>query len=333
MKAFTTGQLATALQGDLIGDDSVAITTPSYVEDAGAGSVVFIGHRSYISGWKDAQASAAVVRRALKSQLTDETRPIILVDNLDWAMAQTLLLFKREEPVFHTQIASDAHVDETARLGENVRIGSGAYVGAGVTLGDHVTLYPNVTVLDDVSIGAYSVLWPGVVVRERCILGRRVTLHNNVSIGADGFGYTPNPQTGMPTHIPHIGWVELGDDVEIGANSCIDRGKMGATKLGDGCKIDNLVQIGHNCQLGRGCIMAGASGLAGSVTLGDGVIIGGSASIKDHVSIGSGAVVGAGSGVTKDIPAGAKMLGYPAKEYYKMLRQWAAIDKWTAELD
>jgi UDP-3-O-[3-hydroxymyristoyl] glucosamine N-acyltransferase len=151
--------------------------------------------------------------------------------------------------------------------------------------------------------------------------------HNNVSIGADGFGYRPSPDGRGLVKIPQIGNVVIGNGVEIGANSCVDRGKFSSTIIGDGCKIDNLVQIAHNCIMGRACIMAGHSGLAGSVTLGDGVIIGGSASIKDHTTIASGAVVGAGSGVMNDVEAGKTVLGYPATEARDMLKQWVALRK------
>ena len=149
-------------------------------------------------------------------------------------------------------------------------------------------------------------------------------------IGADGFGFRPCPERGL-VKIPQIGNVIIGNGVEIGANSCVDRGKFSSTVLGDGCKIDNLVQIGHNSKLGRFCIMAGNSGLAGSVTLGDGVIIGGSASIKDHTTIGSGAVVGAGSGVVGDVEAGKTMLGYPAVEARMALKQWAMLKRLVTE--
>ncbi|MCL4154285.1 UNVERIFIED_CONTAM: hypothetical protein GTU68_028011, partial [Idotea baltica] len=185
----------------------------------------------------------------------------------------------------------------------------GCYIGKNVVLGDNVTLYPNVTVLDDTTIGSH------------CIF------HNNVSIGADGFGYRPSDDGRGLVKIPHIGNVVIGNGVEIGANSCVDRGKFSSTILGDGCKIDNLVQIAHNCVLGRSCIMAGSSGLAGSVTLGDGVMIGGSASIKDHTTIHSGATVGAGSGVMNDVPAGKTVLGYPAVDSREMLKQWVALRK------
>ena len=155
------------------------------------------------------------------------------------------------------------------------------------------------------------------------MIGDNCIFHANVSIGADGFGYRPSEQ-GL-TKIPHIGNVVIGNNVEIGSSSCVDRGKFSSTILGDGCKIDNLVQIGHNSVLGKFCIMAGNSGLAGSVTLGDGVIIGGSASIKDHTTIHSGAKVGAGSGVIADVAAGKTVVGYPAADSREMMKQWVAL--------
>ena len=173
-------------------------------------------------------------------------------------------------------------------------------------------------------------IWPGAVVRERCHIGNNCIIHPNATIGADGFGFRPCPERGL-VKIPQIGNVVIGNNVEIGANSNVDRGKFSSTIVGDGCKIDNLVQIGHNSQLGKFCIMAGHSGLAGSVTLGNGVIIGGSASIKDHATIGDGAIVGAGSGVTGDIPAGKSMLGYPAVEARDALKQWAILKRLVNE--
>jgi UDP-3-O-[3-hydroxymyristoyl] glucosamine N-acyltransferase len=180
---------------------------------------------------------------------------------------------------------------------------------------------------DDSTIGNETVIWSGSVIRERSKIGSHCIFHTNVSIGADGFGYRPSSDGRGLVKIKHIGNVVIGNGVEVGANSCIDRGKFSSTILGDGCKIDNLVQIGHNSVLGKCCIMAGNSGLAGSVTLGDGVIIGGSASIKDHVTIHSGAKVGAGSGVISDVAAGKTVLGYPACDSREKMKQWVALRK------
>ena len=159
------------------------------------------------------------------------------------------------------------------------------------------------------------------------MIGNDCIFHNNVSIGADGFGFRPSPDGNGLIKIKHIGNVIIGNNVEIGANSCVDKAKFNSTIVGDGCKIDNLVQIGHNSVLGKSCIMAGSSGLAGTVTLGDGVVIGGGAKIRDHITLGSGVKVGAGSGVITDVEPGKTVLGYPASDSRDTLKQWLALKK------
>ena len=245
-------------------------------------------------------------------------------------MSQVLELFAPPTPLFSIDIHPTAIIDKTAIIGNGTRIGAGSYIGPKVQLGENVTIYPNVTILDECTIGKNTVIWSGAVIRERCHMGNDCIIHPNATIGADGFGFRPDPQRGL-VKIPQIGNVILGNNVEIGANTCVDRGKFSSTVLGDGCKIDNLIQIGHNSKLGRFCIMAGQSGLAGSVTLGNGVLIGGSASITDHVTIGDGAIIGGGSGVTKDIPGGKTMLGYPAIEARDALKQWAILKRLVNE--
>jgi UDP-3-O-[3-hydroxymyristoyl] glucosamine N-acyltransferase len=241
-------------------------------------------------------------------------------------MSQVLELFAPPMPVFVVNIHPTAVVDASATIGNHTKIGAGVYIGPNVKIGENVLIYPNVTILDESTIGNQTTIWSGTVIRERCHIGSQCIIHPNATIGADGFGFRPDPERGL-VKIPQIGNVIIGNGVEIGANSCVDRGKFSSTIVGDGCKIDNLVQIGHNSKLGKFCIMAGNSGLAGSVTLGNGVIIGGSASIKDHTVIGDGAIVGAGSGVTGDIPAGKTMLGYPAVEARDALKQWAILKR------
>jgi UDP-3-O-[3-hydroxymyristoyl] glucosamine N-acyltransferase len=155
-------------------------------------------------------------------------------------------------------------------------------------------------------------------------MGDYCIIHPNVTIGSDGFGYRPSPDGLGLVKIPQIGTVEIGDGVEIGAGSCVDRGKFGATTIGDSTKIDNLVQIAHNCKIGRSCVMTGQCALAGSVTLGDGVIMGGRAGVRDHVTVGAGAKLGAGTVVLSDVAPGKTLLGFPAGDYRQTLRIWAA---------
>lgn len=325
MKKISILEINSILQGVLVGTTTHEITAPEQLEMANETEISFIGNKKYEKLWGTSKACAAIVNEDISIE-PGENRVFIKVKNADLAMSQVLELFAPPAPEFKIAIHPTAVIDSTAIIGNGTKIGAGCYVGPNVKLGENVILYPNATILDESTIGKETVIWSGAVVRERCHIGAYCIIHPNATIGADGFGFRPCAERGL-VKIPQIGNVVIGNNVEIGANSCVDRGKFSSTILGDGCKIDNLVQIGHNSKLGRFCIMAGNSGLAGSVTLGNGVIIGGSASIKDHTTIGDGAIIGAGSGVAADVPAGKTMLGYPAVEARNALKQWAVLKK------
>ena len=325
MKSFSIAEINAILHGEIVGTTSHKITAPEQLEAATETEISFIGNKKYEKFWASSKACLAIVNQDISIE-PGENRAFIKVKNADLAMSQVLELFAPPTPIFKIDKHPTAIIDETAIIGKGTKIGAGSYIGPNVKIGDNVTIYPNVTILDECSIGNDSVIWPGAVMRERCHIGNNCILHPNCTIGADGFGFRPCPERGL-AKIPQIGNVVIGNWVEIGANSSVDRGKFSSTVLGDGCKIDNLVQIGHNSKLGKFCIMAGNSGLAGSVTLGNGVIIGGSASIKDHTSIGDGATVGAGSGVTGDVEAGKVVLGYPAVDARDALKQWAILKR------
>lgn len=325
MKSYSIQEINEVLKGEIFGDTLQSITAPEQLEAAKDSEISFIGNKKYEKFWATSKACVAVVNEDISIE-PGKNRAFIKVKNADLAMSQILELFAHPMPALEVAIHPSAVVDESAVIGTGTKIGAGCYVGPNVVIGENSILYPNVTLLDTSTIGNNTVIWSGTVIRERCHIGHHCIIHPNATIGADGFGFRPCPERGL-VKIPQIGNVIIGNGVEIGANSCVDRGKFSSTVIGDGCKIDNLVQIGHNSKLGRFCIMAGNSGLAGSVTLGNGVIIGGSASIKDHTTIGDGAIVGAGSGVTGDIPAGKTMLGYPAVEARDALKQWAILKR------
>ena len=325
MKSITIEQINDCVKGTIVGNTTHEITAPEQLEKASATQISFIGSKKYEKLWETSNAAVAIVNDDISIE-PGANRAFIKVKNADLAMSQVLELFAPPTPLFDVDIHPSAIVDKTAVIGKGTRIGAGSYIGPKVVLGENLTIYPNVTVLDECTIGNNTIIWSGAVVRERCHIGSGCILHPNSTVGADGFGFRPCAERGL-VKIPQIGNVIIGNNVEIGANSCVDRAKFSSTVLGDGCKIDNLVQIGHNSILGKFCIMAGHSGLAGSVTLGDGVIIGGSASIKDHVTIGDGAMVGAGSGVATDVPAGKTVLGYPAVDAREALKQWAILKR------
>ncbi|WP_375238453.1 UDP-3-O-(3-hydroxymyristoyl)glucosamine N-acyltransferase [Aurantibacter sp.] len=326
MKSFSINEIKNLVNGNLIFEINEVITGLETVDNATIGQATFIGHKKFAKNFENSKASVVIVSEGIELK-DNPTCAQIKVTNADLAMAKLLEAFSPETPSFISNISPVAVIDKSAIIGKNVKVGAGCYVGKNTVVEDNVTLYPNVTVFDDCKIGQNTIVWSGTVIRERSEIGAHCIFHNNVSIGADGFGYRPSDDGRSLVKIPHIGNVIIGNNVEIGANSCVDRAKFSSTIIGDGCKIDNLVQIAHNCILGRSCIMAGSSGLAGSVTLGDGVIIGGSASIKDHTTIHSGAIVGAGSGVLADVPAGKTVLGYPATDAKEKMKQWVALRK------
>ncbi len=324
MKSFTITEIAEKVKGSLIGNTNLVITGPEEIGQATDTQITFVGSKKFVKAWVASQACAACVNEDIAIE-PGEGKAIIKVKDADLAMAVILGLYMPEAVVFDTDIHPSAVIHASASIGTGCKIGAGCYVGKDVVIAANTTLYPNVTIMDSVKIGSFTEIWSGAVIRERSVIGSYCLIHTNVSIGGDGFGFRPAPDGRGLMKIPHIGNVVIGNGVEIGAGSCIDRGKFSATTIGDGCKIDNLVQIAHNCKLGRSCIMAGASGLAGSVTLGDGCIIGGGTTVKDHTTLGNGVSVGGNSGVINDWPDGSIILGYPAVEAKYTLKQWVAI--------
>ncbi len=329
MKSFSIEEICSTVKGTVEGNTGLTITGPEELAQAGNTQITFIGSKKFIKVWETSNACAAIVNEDISIE-PGEGRAIIKVKDADLAMAAVLQMFMPEENVFETDIHPTAVIHASAAIGSNCKIGAGCYIGKDVSIGANSIVYPNVTIFDNVTIGSNTAIWSGTVIRERCVVGSHCILHSNVSIGADGFGFRPAPDGKGLMKIPHIGNVVIGNGVEIGASSCVDRGKFSSTIIGDGCKIDNMIQIGHNSKMGRSCIMAGASGLAGSVTLGDGVVIGGGARINDHVTLGNGVSVGGNSGVINDWPDGAKVLGYPAVEARDALKQWVVLKKLAA---
>ena len=323
MKQYTTEEINQAVDGTLDGSPAIMITGVEQISEATTNQLTFIREKKYIKLWDQSHASAAIVNNVLDVE-PGRNRALFRVADADLALALVLQLFEPEPPKCETGIHPSAVVDPTAIIDEGSTISAGCYIGSRVIIGMNTTIYPNVTVLDDSSIGSQTTIWSGTVIRERCRIGNNCIIHPNVTIGSDGFGYRPSPDGRSLVKIPQIGTVIIGNSVEIGAGSCIDRGKFNATSIGDGTKIDNLVQIAHNCKIGRSCVMAGQSGLAGSATLGDGVMMGGGARVRDHVTIGDGAKLGGNAGVISDVAPGKTLFGFPADDYRQILRLWAA---------
>ena len=324
----TTGSIAQAVRGRLVGRDDLPITDLAGLEQAGPASLTFIRDRDFAGKWSASRAGAALVSEQLEIPGHNiAARALIYVADADLAMVKVLGMFERKQESPSLGIHPTAIVDPSAHVAPTARIGPFCIVGARTVIGEHCTLMGRVTLGADVSLGSGATLFPGVVVYDRCSIGAQSILHANVNIGTDGFGYLPDPQGRGLIKIPHIGTVEIGSGVEIGAGSCVDRGKFGPTIIGDGTKLDNLVQIAHNCRVGRCVIICGNSGLAGSAVIGDGALIGGAVGIIDNIHIGAGAKIGAKSGVMCDVPAGQTWTGLPAAPHMDQMRTWSAAKR------
>ncbi|MDP6601208.1 MAG: UDP-3-O-(3-hydroxymyristoyl)glucosamine N-acyltransferase, partial [Phycisphaerales bacterium] len=278
--------------------------------------------------WADSDAMVAVASRGVDVPDHDpDKRALLWVDDAELAMATVLAAFAPPPDLPAIGVSEMASVDLTASIGNDVRIAAFVSIGQGASVGNGAVLHSGAVIGARCSVGAGSVMRAGAVLGADCVVGNECIVHANAVIGADGFGYRSSADGSELVKMPHIGSVVLGDHVEIGACTCIDRGKFASTTIGDGTKIDNHVQVGHNCRIGRHCVIAGCSGLSGSVTIGDWVRIGAMVGIADHRSVGDRASIGARSGVMHDVPAGAAWLGAPAMEAKKALRQMATLRK------
>lgn len=314
------GEIATAVGGELIGASDISILGVATIEEARPGDIVFALNGKYLEAAFSSQSSAVIVGQ----EVTKAPKPVIRTNNPRLAFAKVLELFApvvRMKPGIHP----------TAILGEGVNIGEGVSIGACVTVGDKAVIgkgtiiYPQTYIGDEVIIGTESIIYPRVTVGQRVRLGHRVIIHSGAVIGSDGFGYLE--VEGRHQKIPQNGTVVIHDDVEIGANVTIDRATTGATSIGRGTKIDNLVQIAHNVTIGEDCLVVAQTGISGSVKIGDHVTLAGQVGVAGHLSIGSGAVIAAKSGVTKDIEAHQYMSGFPAKPHEEEKRIKAAIPR------
>jgi UDP-3-O-[3-hydroxymyristoyl] glucosamine N-acyltransferase len=323
---FTLADIAQRVQGTLRGDGGTMISGINTLADAGPCDVTFIINPAYAQQWPQSNAAAAIVSDGLKVADGD-SRPLIFVLNAEHASITLLELFQTPQDAPEIGIHPTAIVHQSATIGEQVRIGPYVTIGEHCQIGNHVTLHAGVRIHEHVRIGPGTIVHANTVIRARTQIGRDVIVHQNASLGADGFGYRSSPDNSRLLKVPHIGNVIIEDEVEIGANSCVDRAKFGSTIIGRGTKIDNLCQIGHNVRIGRGCVLAGQVGVAGSAIIGDDCQIGGQVGIGDHVRIGNGVKLAAKSAVMRDVPDGATWGGIPADDAGTVLRQIAAVRK------
>jgi UDP-3-O-[3-hydroxymyristoyl] glucosamine N-acyltransferase len=299
-------EIARALGCELRGEGDVEITGVAALEDAAPGMLSFLSDPRQAAKLASTRASAVVVAPDTDTALPSLRAPQPYVAFV--AAVELLHPPARPAPGLHPT----AVVAPNATLGPGAHVGAHAVVGDGARIGRDAVLHPNVTIYPGATIGDEFTAHAGAVVREGARIGDRVTLHAGAVIGSDGFGYLPLPDGNRK--IPQVGTVVLEDDVEVGANSTVDRAALGATTVGRGTKLDNLVMVGHGCRIGPHCLLAGQAGLAGSTTLGARVLVGGQAGASGHLHIGEGARIGAQAGMHQDVPAGGVYSGYPAME-------------------
>lgn len=317
---YTTAEIAAQLGGEVRGDPTVVLAGFAPADTAQVGDLTFAESEEYFARADQSAASAILVDGDFRSA----HKVLIRVANARVAFARVLPLFFPEPvrvPGIHAKavVSASARVDATAHVGPGCVVGDGAVVGAGSVL------EALVVVGAETQIGKDVLLFPHVTLYPRTRIGDRVRIHAGAVIGSDGYGYVFDE--GVHRKVPQVGWVVIEDDVEIGANVTIDRGALGPTVIGQGTKIDNLVQIAHNVVVGRHCLLVAQVGIAGSTTLGDYVTLAGQAGLTGHLRIGNRVVVAAQSGVMHDIPDGEKWLGAPARPDRQMKRQFIAIEK------
>jgi UDP-3-O-[3-hydroxymyristoyl] glucosamine N-acyltransferase len=307
--------------GAVRGDGSVVITGVAPLDRAGAHDVSLLASASYAAPFAATRAGAVLVAPELADTPGDTPCRVVVARPYD-AMLGVLRQLYPDEPV-HPGIHPTAVIDRDVRLGADVSVGAGTVIDAGAIIGDGVAIGPQCTIGRRVEIGERCRLGPAVTLYPGTRLGRDVRIHAGARIGCDGFGYVF--RDGAHQKVPHVGQCILEDDVEIGANTTVDRGSIDDTVIGAGTKIDNLVHIAHNVRIGRACLIMAQVGIAGSVHVGDGCILAGQVGVSGHHTIGDGARLAAQAGVFGDIPAGETWSGYPARPHREALRAHAAL--------
>jgi UDP-3-O-[3-hydroxymyristoyl] glucosamine N-acyltransferase len=330
----TLSELAQLVGGRVVGDGRTVIDKVASIEEAGPGEITFLANPRYQSLLASCKASAVIVGSGIALEsLSERHRGYLEAADPYVAFAKVLQLFN--PPVRYSEnISSQANIDPAAVLEEGVTVFPHVFIGRGAHVGARSVLYPGVFIGERVQIGQDCVLHPNVVVRDGCRVGNRVVLHAGVVIGSDGFGYAGEGEERVK--IPQVGIVELEDDVEIGANTTVDRATLGRTLIGRGVKIDNLVQIAHNVVVGEHSIIAAQAGIAGSTRIGKDVMLGGRVGIINHLTIGDGARIGPGSGILQSVPPGVMrssgLHAAPHREWLKVVtllpqlpRLWSAV--------
>lgn len=333
MRTIQLHQLASLVGGRLVvdgrpllpADEAIEVSDALPLQDAGPGCLTLIDHAKHVSRLNQSKAAAVMV----KEVLPDCNLPMIVVSQLHSAFEQAIGLLRaplpslQPSPAVEPAIHDTACIASTARLGSDCDVGPGVVIGDNCQVGDRCTLHSGVQLMAGCSVGDDCELFPHVTLYPGTRVGDRVLMHAGAVLGAYGFGY--RQQQGRHVRTAQLGWVEIADDVEIGAATTIDRGTYGPTRIGQGTKIDNQVQIGHNCHIGRHNLICAQVGIAGSTSTGDNVVLAGQVGIADHLSLADNVTVGAQSGIMNNVAAGQTVVGSPAAPRRQRMQEWAMI--------
>ena len=340
MKTLTASAVAEMIQGRIVGDADKVICGVSGVRNATADHISFVGSKKYQHQLETTAAGIVLINKDLENSPLNG-RTFIVCENVDLAFAKVLEFFAPEPVTYAPGIHPKASVDPTAKIGKNVHIGACAVVERDAEIGDNSVILPGAYIGVAAKVGSDCYIAPNAVIMFRCTVGNKCIIHSGVVIGADGFGFVPGPQ-GL-VKVPQTGIVEIGNDVEIGANTTIDRARFGKTRIKDNVKIDNQVMVAHNVEVGESSILVAQCGIAGSAEIGRGVILAAKCGINGHITIGDGAQVAGTSGVIKNLPPGAIAIGSPAetqREFMarvmlpkKVEKLQAKIEALTAEIE
>ena len=322
---FTAAQLARLIGATLQGDPEVIITAPSKIEEATPGTITFLGNMNYEPFLYTTGASAVLVPRGFEPR-EPVSATLLEVDDVYMTVSKLLEQYKKGEDAGARNVSEKAAIGDAVSIGNNVGIGHFTVVGDRVRIGDDTLIAEQVYLGPGVRIGVGCRIYPGVRILTDCVIGNNCTLHANVVIGGDGFGFAPDPETGSYSKIPQVGNVVIEDDVEVGANTTIDRASMGSTRIRRGVKLDNLIQVAHNVEIGENTVVAALTGIAGSAKVGANCRIGGQVGISGHIEVADGTQAQAQTGIANNIKReNQELAGTPHMLWSKFVRSSAAF--------
>lgn len=315
---FSASQIASLVNGVVEGDGNVMVNTFAKIEEGHDGAISFLANPKYTHFIYDTNSSIVLVKKDFVAEYPIKAT-LIKVDDPYATLAQLLDMASQLMNPQPTGIEQPSYISNGVEIPEDAYIGAFSYIGKGVKLGKGVKIYPQTYIGNNVEIGENTIIYPGVKIYHGCKVGARCILQAGVVVGGDGFGFAP-VATGY-NKIPQIGNVIICDDVEIGANTTIDRATMGSTKIQNGVKLDNLIQVAHNVEIGENTVMAAQSGIAGSTKLGKNCMVGGQVGFAGHITVGDNVLIGAQTGIPSNVKDGSRLMGYPATDAKEFAKQ------------